>query len=67
MGETPDSESKQCDWERDVGLKEETTYVAIYPARTHAETWMEEAKANDKARNPYLIELIQEARAKRQG
>lgn len=67
MAETPDSESKQGNWEREVGLKEETTYVAIYPARTHAETWMQEAKENDQARSRYLIELIQEARAKRQG
>lgn len=64
MGQKPD----QGTWEREVGLKEETTYVAIYPSRTRAETWMDEADEKGyRSRSRYLIELIQEARAKREG
>lgn len=63
-----ENDSEQCDWEQDVGLKEETTYVAIYPARSHAEAWMDEAnKQGYQSRSRYLIELIQEARATRHG
>ena len=38
-----DEESQQTEWETEVGLSEETTYVALYPNRKHAEEWMEEA------------------------
>lgn len=63
----PDGESQQTKWEKDVGLSEETTYVALYPNRGHAEVWMEEAKEQGYgSRSKYLYELIQEARAARQ-
>ena len=62
-----DGESQQCDWEEGVGLSEETTYVALYPSRKHAEQWMEEADEQGYgSRSKYLYELIQEARAARQ-
>ena len=62
-----DGESQQCDWEEGVGLSEETTYVALYPSRKHAEQWMEEAEEQGYgSRSKYLYELIQEARAARQ-
>lgn len=38
-----DEEPQQTEWEDEVGLSEETTYVALYPSRKHAEEWMEEA------------------------
>lgn len=62
-----DGESQQCDWEREVGLSEETTYVALYPNREHAEEWKREAEEQGYgSRSKYLYELIQEARAARQ-
>ena len=30
-------EPQQTEWENEVGLPEETTYVASYPSRKHAE------------------------------
>jgi hypothetical protein len=60
-------EPQQTDWETEVGLSEETTYVAIYPSRKHAEQWMEEAeKQGYGSRSKYLYELIQETCAARQ-
>ena len=60
-------EPQQTEWESEVGLSEETTYVALYPNRKHAEEWMEEAKEQGYgSRSKYLYELIQEARAARQ-
>jgi hypothetical protein len=32
-----DKEPQQTAWETEVGLSEETTYVAIYSSRKHAE------------------------------
>jgi hypothetical protein len=62
-----DEEPQQTEWENEVGLSEETTYVAIYPSRKHAEEWMEEAEEQGYgSRSKYLYELIQEARAARQ-
>jgi len=62
-----DEEPQQTEWEDEVGLSEETTYVAIYPSRKHAEQWMEEAEEQGYgSRSKYLYELIQEARAARQ-
>ncbi|MEE6209029.1 hypothetical protein U3A55_02505 [Salarchaeum sp. III] len=62
-----DEEPQQTEWETEVGLSEETTYVAIYPSRKHAEEWMEEAEEQGYgSRSKYLYELIQEARAARQ-
>ena len=62
-----DGESQQCEWEKDVGLSEDTAYVVLYPARSHAEEWKEEAKEQGYgSRSKYLYELIQEARAFRQ-
>ena len=61
------NEPQQTEWEAEVGLSEETTYVAIYPSRKHAEEWMEEAEEQGYgSRSKYLYELIQEARAARQ-
>jgi len=37
-------EPQQTEWETAVGLSEETTYVASYPSRKHAEEWMQEAE-----------------------
>lgn len=37
-------EPQQTEWGDEVGLSEETTYVALYPSRTHAEQWMKEAE-----------------------
>lgn len=62
-----DYNTQQSDWEHEIGLNEETAYVVIYPARSHAELWMEEADEQGRSRSQYLYELIQEARAKRQG
>jgi hypothetical protein len=60
-------EPQQTEWETEVGLSEETTYVALYPSRKHAEEWMEEAEEQGYgSRSKYLYELIQEARAARQ-
>jgi hypothetical protein len=59
------TETEPCDWERTVGLSNDTTYVAIYPAREHADTWMDEANERGQSRSRYLIELIQEARSNR--
>lgn len=60
-------EPQQTAWETEVGLSEETTYVAIYPSRKHAAEWMEEAEEQGYgSRSKYLYELIQEARAFRQ-
>ncbi|WP_049927540.1 hypothetical protein [Halopiger goleimassiliensis] len=62
-----EEESQQCEWEEEVGLSEETTYVALYPSRKHAEEWMKEAEEKGYgSRSKYLYELIQEARAARQ-
>ncbi|WP_247008780.1 hypothetical protein [Halorientalis litorea] len=62
-----DEEPQQTEWETEVGLSEETTYVAIYPSRKHAEKWMQEAEEQGYgSRSKYLYELIQEARAARQ-
>ena len=62
-----DEELQQTEWENEVGLSEETTYVALYPSRKHAEEWMEEAEEQGYgSRSKYLYELIQEARAARQ-
>jgi hypothetical protein len=62
-----DEEPQQTAWETEVGLSEETTYVAIYLSRKHAEEWMEEAEEQGYgSRSKYLYELIQEARAARQ-
>lgn len=62
-----DEEPQQTEWETEVGLSEETTYVAIYPSRKHAEQWMEETEEQGYgSRSKYLYELIQEARAARQ-
>lgn len=59
-------EPQQTEWD-EVGLFEETTYVAIYPSRKHAEQWMEEAEEQGYgSRSRYLYELIQETRAARQ-
>lgn len=61
-----DDEPQQTDWEKSVGLSEETAYVVIYPNRTHAEEWMDEADEKGySSRSKYLYELIQEARAAR--
>ena len=60
-------EPQQTEWEDEVGLSEETTYVALYPSRKHAEEWMQEAEEQGYgSRSKYLYELIQEARAARQ-
>lgn len=62
-----DEEPQQTEWENEVGLSEETTYVAIHPSRKHAEEWMEEPEEQGYgSRSKYLYELIQEARAARQ-
>jgi len=62
-----DEEPQQTEWEEGIGLSEETTYVALYPSRKHAEEWMEEADEQGYgSRSKYLYELIQEARAARQ-
>lgn len=62
-----DGESQQSDWEKETGLNKDTTYVVLYPARSHADEWMEEAKEQGYgSRSKYLYELIQEARAFRQ-
>lgn len=62
-----DRESQQCNWEKDVRLSEDTAYVVLYPARSHAEEWKEEAeKQGYGSRSKYLCELIHEARAFRQ-
>lgn len=59
-----DEEPKQTKCESEVGLSEETNYVALYPNRKHAEEWMEEAEEQVYGiRWKYLYELIQEARA----
>ena len=62
-----DEEPQQTEWETEVGLSEETTYVALYPNQKHAEEWIEEAEEQGYgSRSKYLYELIQEARAARQ-
>ena len=62
-----DGEPQQSNWEKETGLNEDTTYVVLYPARSHADEWMEEAKEQGYgSRSKYLYELIQEARAFRQ-
>jgi len=62
-----DGEPQQSNWEKEVGLSEDTAYVVLYPARSHAEEWKEEAEEQGYgSRSKYLYELIQEARAFRQ-
>lgn len=62
-----DGESQRSDWEENVGLSQETTYVALYPNREHAEEWKAEAEEQGySSRSKYIYELIQEARAFRQ-
>ena len=62
-----DGETQQSNWEKEVGLSEDTAYVVLYPARSHAEEWKEEAEEQGYgSRSKYLYELIQEARAFRQ-
>jgi len=52
-------EPQQTECENEVGLSEETTYVAIYPSRKHAEKWMEEAEEQGYGSwSKYLYELI---------
>jgi hypothetical protein len=59
--------SKDEPQQTEVGLSEETTYVAIYSSRKHAEEWMEEAEEQGyRSRSKYLYELIQEVCAARQ-
>jgi hypothetical protein len=38
------NEPQQTEWEDEISLSEETTYVALYPSRKHAEEWMGEAE-----------------------
>jgi len=38
-------EPQQTEWEDEARLSEETTYVALYPNRKHAEEWMESGRA----------------------
>ena len=38
-----DEEPQQTEWEDEVGLSEETTYVALYPSRKHANEFTDEA------------------------
>ncbi|MFC7072270.1 hypothetical protein ACFQJ7_05205 [Halovenus rubra] len=35
-----DKEPQQTEWESEVGLSEETTYVAIYPSRKDTGEWI---------------------------
>lgn len=64
---TATGEPQQSNWEKDVGLNEDTAYVVLYPAQSHADEWMEEADEQGYgSRSKYLYELIQEARAARQ-
>jgi hypothetical protein len=63
-----EGDTKDTDWRDEVGLSDETAYVVIYPSKEHAEEWMQEAEENGYgSRSKYLYELIQEARAAREG
>lgn len=60
-------QAEQTSWKDEVGLSDKTCYVVIYPNQTFADEWKAEADEQGLSRSKYLIELIQEARAKRQG
>lgn len=53
-------------WREQIGLADETGYVAIYCPKADIAKWDEEVeKYGAKSRSTYLYELIQEARAYR--
>ena len=60
---TSDSDSEP-DWYR---LDQETTKAQLYPHEDHKEEWQEEAEKAGQSLSQYLYDLIQEARAYREG
>ena len=60
---TSDSDSG-TDWYR---LNDETTKAQLYPHEDHKDEWQEEAETVGQSLSQYLYDLIQEARAYREG
>lgn len=60
---TSDSDSDP-DWYR---LDDETTKAQLYPHEDHKEEWQDEAEKAGQSLSQYLYDLIQEARAYREG
>ena len=58
-----DSDSKP-DWYR---LDDETTKAQLYPHEDHKDDWQQEAEKVGQSLSQYLYDLIQEARAYREG